>query len=279
MIHHLPLAPLVAALSGAEQAWIEGRLAEPAIKVREGLSTSLPALARRLGRQGLAGRIEVDGAHADLGAWRRCDAAGTLLLKAADPVADDALVDLYLRGDIEEKTILLRAAVLRPLSGATSRLLDEVQRTNVVAHLEAACLDGNLPARALDGDLLSRERFDRLVLKCAFNDLPLSRMEGVPARGGTDLTRMLLDLASEREAAGRSVWKGTLRMAAAAPSPGTAARILGALEHGDAALRLSAAEALSILRRADLAPFARERLAREPRADVRAALERAYPTW
>jgi len=90
---------------------------------------------------------------------------------------------------------------------------------------------------------------------------------------------MLLDLASEREAAGRPVWKGTLRMAASAPSPGTAARILGALEHGDAALRLSAAEALAVLRRADLAPFARERLAREPRADVRAALERAYPTW
>ena len=57
--------------------------------------------------------------------------------------------------------------------------------------------------------------------------------------------------------------------------PGTVARVLGGLEHGDAGLRLAAADALGRLRRNDLLPFARERLDREDRPEVRAALERA----
>ena len=269
------LSPLERALAGPDEAWIRERLAAPQASVTDTLATTFPALARRMGRAALAGRLEHDGARADLVAWRRCDAAGTLLLLAADPVEDARVVDLYLRGDLEERTILLRAATVRPLAEATSRMLDEVSRTNVVAHLEAACCDGNLLARALDGGLLSRPRFDRLVLKAAFNDLPLARMDGVRERPGDDLTRMLLDLASEREAAGRSIWRDTLRMAAGAPSPGTVARVVGGLEHGDAGLRLAAAEALATLGRPDLAVFARERVSREDRPDVRAALERA----
>jgi hypothetical protein len=275
LIDERSLAPLLAALPGPEEAWIRERLALPAAEARRVLPGALPALARRLGRGGLSGRLDVGDAHADLTAWRRCDAAGTLLLAASDPVPDDLLVDLYLRGDLEEKAILHRAAVVRPLTPATSRYFDEVQRTNVLAHFEAACCEGNLLARALDEGLLSRERFDRLVLKAAFNDLALARMEGVRERPGADLTRMLLDLASEREAAGRSVWRDTLRMAAGAPAPGTIARVLGGLEHGDAGLRLAAAEALLDLQRTDLFPYARDRAARERDPDVRAALDRA----
>ena len=272
------LAPLERAIAGPDEAWLRERLAATGAAARDGLATAFPALARRLGRTGLAGRVYADGVRADLGAWRRCDAAGALLLAAADPVEDERVVDLFRHGDLEERTVLLRAAVVRPLSKATSDLLDEVQRTNVVAHLEAACCDGNLLVRALDGGLLSRERFDRLVLKLAFLDLPLARLDGVRARPSTELTRMLLDLASEREAAGRPVWRDTLRMAAGAPTPGTVARVLGGLEHGDAGWRLASAEAFATLARPDLAPFARERLAREARADVRAALERALST-
>jgi hypothetical protein len=269
------LAALNHALVGSDEAWIREKLAAPAAAAREALAVVFPALARRMGRGGLSGRVDHAGARADLSAWRRCDAAGTLLLLAAEPVEDDRVIDLFVHGDLEERAILIRASALRPLCAATSKILDEVQRTNVVAHLESAVLDGNLPARALDGGLLSRERFDRLVLKAAFNGLPLARMDGVVERPSADLSRMLLDLASEREAAGRAIWADTLRLAAGAPVPGTIARILGGLEHGDAGLRLAAADALATLRRADLAPFARERLARESRPDVRAALERA----
>ena len=255
--------------------WLAEQMARPATELRAALPVILPGLARRVGREGLAGQVELAGAWADLSAWRRCDAAGLRVLAAADPVPDPAIVDLFLRGDLEERTILLRSATLRPLSDATSRLLDEVQRSNIVAHLEAGALDSNLLARSLDGGLLSRDRFDRLVLKAAFNDLPLARMHGVASRPGPELSRMLQGLATEREAAGRSVWRDTCRLTAGAPVPGTVARVLGDLEHGDAGRRLAAAEALLILRRPDLAAFARERLAREDKPDVRRALERA----
>lgn|GEM_PF-1708168 len=269
------LAALERALAGPEEPWLRERLDLDPVAARAALPVAFPALARRAGRAGLAGRAEHAGVRVDLAAWRRCDAVGTLLLHAADPVDDATLVDLFLRGDLEERTILLRAATVRPLCAATSRFLDEIQRTNVGAHLEAACLDSNLLVRALDGGLLARDRFDRLVLKAAFNDLPLARMDDVRARPGTELTRMLLDLATEREAAGRPVWRDTLRLAAGAPVAGTIARVLGALEHGDATTRLAGAEALVTLGRRDLVAYAAERLPREPRPDVRASLERA----
>ncbi len=269
------LALLDAALPGEEEPWIRARLAEDPSKVRATLPATWAGLARRMGRRGLSGRLTRGGATVDLAAWRRCDAAGFLLLQRADPVDDATMIDLYLRGDLEERAILLRAMALRALCPATSRLLDEVQRTNVVAHLEAACLDHDLLVRALDGGLLSRDRFDRLVLKVAFNDLPLARLHGVVDRPGPELSRMLQGLATEREAAGRAVWRDTTRLCAGAPVPGTVARVLGGLEHGDAGLRLAAADALGRLRRKDLLPFARERLDREDRPEVRAALERA----
>ena len=270
-----PAPRLLASLAGPEEAWIRAQLAAPPETLRKVLPTLLPSLARRLGRQGLEGTLDLDGIWADLGVWRRCDAAGCLLLQAAAPLPEETVVDLFLRGDLEEKAILLRAATVGPLSPATSRLLDEVQRTNVVAHLEAACLDSNLLVRALDGALLTRDRFERLVLKVAFNDLPLDRMPGVVDRPAANLSRMLLDLASEREAAGRSIWRDTLRLAAGAPTPGTVARVLGGIEHGDAGLREASADALRRLERPDLAVYARERLERELRPAVRAALERA----
>jgi hypothetical protein len=74
------------------------------------------------------------------------------------------------------------------------------------------------------------------------------------------------------------VWRDTDRLLAKAPVPGTIARILGGIEHGDDQRRLAAAEALALLHRKDLAALAAERLPREPRPEIRAALERAAAT-
>jgi len=89
-----------------------------------------------------------------------------------------------------------------------------------------------------------------------------------------ELSRMLQDLATEREAAGRAVWRDTDRMLGRAPVPGATARMLGSLEHGDDCRRLAAVEGLLALDRKDLLPLLRERLPREPRADVKALLQR-----
>jgi hypothetical protein len=245
----------------------------------------LPGLARTLGRAPLGGGVTTleDGSarppRVDLDRWRVCDAAGVLLAAAAR-LGDDALVDLWLHGDLEERTILLRALSVRPVTAATVRLLEEVQRTNVVLHFEAAVCDSNLPARAAALAPSGREGFQRLILKAAFLDLAAERLFDAGDFASSELSRMLQDLATEREAAGRAVWNGTNRLIAQAPVAGTLARLAGGLEHGDDRVRLSAAEGLAILAAhngaaAGLRAFARERLEREPRAAVRDALQRA----
>jgi hypothetical protein len=246
---------------------------------------ALPALARKVGRAPLGGGVTTieDGGtrppRVDLDRWRACDAAGALLAETAR-LGDDAFVDLYLHGDLEERTILLRALTVRPITAATARLLEEAQRTNMVVHFEAAACDSNLPARAAAHPSFGREGFCRLILKAAFLDLAAERLFDAEALASPELSRMLQDLATEREAAGRSVWNGTNRLIAHAPVAGTVARLVGGLEHGDDRVRMSAAEGLAVLlRRRDgdgsLRAFALERLEREPRAAIRDALQRA----
>lgn len=246
-------------------------------------ATHLPILwaqlARRLGRERLAGGVVRDGEiEADLSAWRACDAGGLLLMTAANP-DDEAVLDLYLHGDLEERAIVLRCLAFRPITPATVRLFGEMQRTNTVMHYEAGALDSNLAVRALDADGedtgFTREDFNRSVLKLAFLDLGLWRMFGALERTTPDLAATLQSYATEREAANRTVWKDTYRVIGHAPVEGAAGRLLGGIEHGDDETRLAAAEGLLAMGRADLAPFARERAQREPRAPIREILEQA----
>ena len=234
-------------------------------------------LARRIGRARLDAGVVRDGdVEVDLGAWRACDAAGLLLMGDAEP-ADEMVLDLYLHGDLEERAIVLRGLAFRPVGPATVRLFGEMQRTNTVLHYEAGALDSNLAVRALhaggENAGFTRADFERLVLKLAFLDLGLWRMFGALEESTPQLAAILQSYATEREAANRTVWKDTYRVIGHAPVPGTTARLLGGIEHGDDETRLAAAEGLLALGRADLAPFARERLEREPRAAIRDVLE------
>lgn len=245
-----------------------------------------PALARRVGRaaagQGMHRRDMPRGpaACADLRVWRAADMAGLLLLEQAAP-PDDVLLDLYRHGDLEERTILLRALVLLPLGGATVHLLNEVQRTNVESHFQAAVLDGNLPRRALEHQDFGRPGVHRLVLKAAFLGHPVERLLEIEECASQELSRMLQDLASEREAAGRAVWAGTNWLIACAPTHGTVARLLGGLEHGDDRQRLAAARGLLRLvreargGRRELLGYLAERREREPRPAIRTLLAEA----
>lgn len=241
---------------------------------RKRLPVVFPGLPRRAGREPVGGgRSKLGDATVDLDAFRRCDLVAAHLL-AAIAVTDDEAQDLYAHGDIEERAMLLRSAHLLPVGAITARLFGEVQRTNVVLHLEAAVCDGDLFARTVGHAGFDRAAANRLLLKVAFLDLPLQRLFAAERHANAELSRMLQDLATEREAAGRAVWRDTWRLIGRAPCPGTVARLIGGLEHGDDGVRLAAAEGLLALARPDLAPFAAERLPREPREPIRAVLHR-----
>lgn len=241
---------------------------------RSRLAVLFPSLPRRAGRQpARGGRRSLGAGEVDLDAFRRCDLMAAALLAGAG-ATDAEQWDLYAHGDIEERAMLLRSQQLLPLGPTTVRLLGEVQRTNVVLHLEAAVADGDLLPRAVGQHGFDRAAANRLVLKLAFLDLPLRRVFGGERLADAELSRMLQDLATEREAAGRPVWRDTWRLIGRAPCPGSAARLVGGLEHGDDGVRLAAAEGLLALNRRELAPFAAERLPREPRAPIRDLLTR-----
>ncbi|MFV1957869.1 MAG: EboA domain-containing protein, partial [Planctomycetota bacterium] len=214
---------LEASLSEEGRAWFARAREELAARGPDHLPILFPQLARRLGRTRLdAPRVEEGEVVVDLGAWRTCDAGGCVLILDAAP-SDDVLLDLYLHGDLEERTIALRSLAFLPVTPATERLLGEMQRTNAVVHVEAGAMDSNLAVRALDagGEAagFTRDDFDRLVLKIAFLDVPIRRVFGAMERATSGLSAMLIDYATEREAAGRSVWVDTGRFLGRAPAP------------------------------------------------------------
>lgn len=233
-----------------------------------------PQLPRRIGRDPLGGgKQRLENLELNLDAWRACDAAAAiLLLRPAAP--DGTEVDLFLHGDLEERSMVMRCLGVLPIKPATAQLLGEAQRTNTVTHFEAAVCDSNLAARALRREVITLDEFNRLMLKVAFLEIDLERVYGVLEYGNVELSRMLQGLATEREAAGRGVWVGTNYLIARAPAPGTIARLVGHLEHGDDRHRLAAADGLRQLRRPELAPLVQERLEREPREEIRTVLER-----
>lgn len=258
---------------GPAAAGLDGLAAEVAAD-RSRLPVLFPGLPRRFDRSPVrGGRQSLGPGTIDLDAFRACDlAAAWLLLQSAATEAE--LWDLYSHGDIEERTMLLRALHCLPIGPITVRLFGEVQRTNMVVHLEAALCDGDLFARTIGQPGFDQTAANKLLLKLAFLDLPLHRALGAEAHANTEFSRMLQDLATEREAAGRAVWRDTNRMIGRAPTQGTTARLIGGLEHGDDGVRRAAAEGLLALNRKDLRPFAEERLLREPRPDLRALLQR-----
>lgn len=242
---------------------------------RSRLPVLFPGLPRRFGKDPIGGgRREFGDAVVDLDAFRTCDLVAAFLCLSIEATADE-LVDVFAHGDIEERAMLLRSLSFLPLGDATQRLLIEVLRTNVVLHLEAAMCDQNVLARAIAAGVVDGDTGNRLLLKFAFVDMSLARAFGAETHASAELSTMLQDLATEREAAGRAVWRDTWRMLGRAPCPGALARLIGGLEHGDDGVRLAAAEGLLLLpeRGAGIAGFAKERLPREPRPAIQELLK------
>jgi hypothetical protein len=272
-----PSRELTDGLAADAANWLATAASRLATNPAKILPELFPQLPRRLGREPVAtGLHQAEDITVDLGAWRRCDGAALLLIRSAD-ASDHRLVDLFQHGDMEERTMVLRCLACLPIRGATIDLLGEAQRTNTVPHFEAAVCDSNLLLRMIGAgnDDFGLEDFNRMILKLAFIDLPLARVFGAENHANEELSRMLQGLATEREAAGRVVWRDTNRLIARAPTAGTLARLAGGLEHGDDGTRLATAEGLAHVQDQTLIALAGERLDREPRAEIRDAIERA----
>lgn len=274
-----PQTFLDAAWTESSRAWFDKARERIDARGADALPVLFPALARTFGRGPLTSdpalmRLDDDGLRVDLSVWRLCDGAGLALIHATSP-SDEMLVDLYLHGDHEEKTIVLRALGVLPITPATTQLLGEVQRTNNVTHFESAVCESNLAARACGRHGFELDDFNRLLLKVAFLDLRLSRVFDALRHANEELSIMVEGLATEREAAGRHVWFDTNRVIACAPSPASRDRLRAGLSHELVEHRLASAEALSTLRDAELLDAGRARLDTEPDDAVRAELERA----
>ncbi|MFF9037429.1 EboA domain-containing protein [Streptomyces sp. NPDC014892] len=181
------------------RAWLDeakARITERPAAVR----TLFPAARRRVGRARLDARWTVD------------EAARAVLLTAlplgGQPLADE-LAGLHRHGDPAEQRAVLRALPLlaapdrgdasrEPLGDLALPLVREALRGNDSGIIEAA-LGSYGAARLPDAE------YRQAVLKCVFHEIPLDRIDGLPARADAELARMLADFAHERVAAGRDV--------------------------------------------------------------------------
>jgi hypothetical protein len=174
-------------------SWLRDAVADvesdpAAIRVR------FPMAGRKVGRAPLDPDASADDVHA----WTIDDAARTLLLVALGDRVDDELGDLYRFGDAAERRGLLRALPYLPATDAALRIADDAIRTNDT-RLVAAALGPFATANLDDA------AYDQAVLKCVFIGVPITPLDGLPARATPETARMLAAFVHERVAAGRDI--------------------------------------------------------------------------
>ena len=174
-------------------AWVRESVAEieadpAAVRIR------FPMAGRKAGR----GPLDPDASPDDVHAWTIDDAARTLLLVALGDRVEAELADLYRFGDAAERRGLLRALPYLPVGDRAMAIVDDAIRTNDT-RLVAAAL-GPYATEHLDD-----AAYDQAVLKCVFIGVPITPLDGLPARATAETARMLAAFVHERVAAGRDV--------------------------------------------------------------------------
>ena len=137
--------------------------------------------------------------------WTAVDAGRAVLLLA---LAERAGVDQFMttaigcyeRGDSREQQSWLKALPLLPGPERFLSVAIEACRTNIIPQFESIACENPYPER-----YFPELNFNQLVLKSMFNGISLARIVGLNERLNSELSRMALDYAAERRAAGRSV--------------------------------------------------------------------------
>jgi hypothetical protein len=158
------------------------------------IRSKFPMVGRKVGRETLDPAAD----RADVHAWTIDDAARTVLLMAMGEAAEPELAELYRFGDAAERRGLLRALAHLDIGDRGLPFIDDAIRTN----------DTRLIAAALGPyatEHLPDASYDQAVLKCVFVGVPITGLDGVPARVTPDGARMLAAFVHERVAAGRDV--------------------------------------------------------------------------
>ena len=203
------------------------------------------------------------------------DLAGAWLLTHSDLFnsetgALEAGLALYMSGDAIERRMILKALPFIGHTALSQTLIMEGHRSNDQSLFEAAFCDTNHPAIVLEDD-----DYQNATLKAAFINIEASRLWGVESRVTTKLSQMLLDLRTEREAASRPPWTGTLQLMAHAPIVGLTDLIADDLIHDDIQRRLGAARAACVVRDDRLMSLLTEQLEGCEHAELKALLTAA----
>jgi hypothetical protein len=124
-----------------------------------------------------------------------------LAIPAQDSAAWLSTIDrLAAASDLGELVALYQALALLPHPELLRLRAAEGVRTNAGPVFAAIALDNPYPAAQLDD-----AAWNQLVLKAIFNDRPLDRIVGFAKRANLALAHMVVNLALERQAAGRTL--------------------------------------------------------------------------
>src|SRR5205823_4728864 len=137
--------------------------------------------------------------------WTGTDALRAFLLLSLAACTDadtfeTVARECYERGDSVEQQSWLKTLQLLPDGGRFLTVAIDACRTNILPQFEAIACENAYPARSFP-DL----HFNQLVLKSMFMGLALDRIVDLDDRLNPELSRMALDYAAERRAAGRTI--------------------------------------------------------------------------
>ncbi len=184
----------------AERQWLETKLAAPT-SAKLGAFVAVPRFVARRNVPDKPNGMSSNGVPSN---WTMDQLARVLLLTSLPPEPEatyvQAIQTLFDTAELQELVALYSAL---PLLAYPERWLfqaTEAVRSNMGPVFDAIAFGNTYPA-----DYFPEAAWNQLVLKCIFNDKPITRITGLAQRANQTLANDLSNFAHERWAAGRTV--------------------------------------------------------------------------
>jgi hypothetical protein len=198
-------------ISGPAQLWLDRMQKEFSVNSYQGRTINLAfsAASRYTSKTTLClDKEELEEAncilpHWNISRWTEVQCVRALLVLLLDTKDKKEFVrilnKMFDTGEIEELVALYASLPLFPYSDSFIDRASEGVRNNITPVFDAIALGNPYPAAYLSDDA-----WNQLVLKAIFNNRPVYQIIGLDKRTNKALTKMLLDFAHERWAAGRT---------------------------------------------------------------------------